>query len=719
MNFARKHKFFIITIFILLTAFAGVVGCPRQPKKTTNRQPTDRSRGTGMNEQVFSQVLDSLNHLENHFGQGSLTQMLERLNGWIAEQSPDPAWQEDAFYAEQEKSLTALAESFSQFAQSLEKIIGGDPQSDSALTPDDVQNAADLAKTLLDRLTAAYQVLEVRHFLEFLQNVREIEGILRPYATVAKSRNLSEDDIRRFFQGQLQQFGGNPMQLVLYFRNLSETFSHFAETFRGSDLNFRRLDGDYLKQTFWCRSVSLWACGSRQDEIERVKELFDWTVRNLMMQTIIRTPQNEIVPATPQMPWEALLFGKGSVSDWACVFVELLRQHRIDACLFLSNIQDAQGQVAKSPWGVGVLLDGKVHVFLMRYGLPLVTEDEIMLDPEKGLVFGKVVTFDQLRANPGLLTACLGDNYSVELVSTLLEQTTMAVPANPIARSQRMMILEKALTGANKTVLFTSWSDLKQRFEDALPGATVTRWNYPFEADFQSCLTRGTQDIRLELFRLAPNPDYPNPLWKGRVLYLSGRKTGAEAASGQLQHACISDRELLAMMDRQAAAMSEPMTQLEVQIRETETALQGASEKDRPELETQLQNLQQIRQEYTAGMEMNFGGLQLQSVLFEIAVGTANYWLGQIHFEEALQATNANSRKSSLSAAYDYVNKRVVNNIKAQQWRHGANYHLGRVCEMQGKYEEAIRYYSTPSQEPDSIGRLFRAKQLQRLAVKE
>lgn len=651
-------------------------------------------------------------------------QIIGRLNGWIAEQSPVATWQIDSFFAEQEKTMTALSENFAQFAKLLEKIVVAPPDAGTTsltpeLTPEDVQNAADLARTLIDQLSAAYQALEVRQFVDFLQNVGKVESALRSLAGVAKNRNLSEDNIRRSFQGQIQQIGVNEVQLLQTFRNLSETFGHFAESFRGAELNFRRLDGDYLKQAFWCRSVSQWACGSRQEEIELAKELFDWTVRNIMLQSTIRTQQGEVFPVAPQMPWESLLFGKGSVSDWAYVFTELLRQHRIDSCLFLSNIQDSHGLVAKSPWGVGVLIDGKVHVFLVRYGLPLVAEDEITLSPEKGLVFGQVATFDQLQANHELLANYLGDNGSVEMVKTLLEQTEVAIPTDPIARSQRMMILEKALTGANKTALFASWPEQKQRLENALPGVTVTRWNYPFEAEFQACLARGSQDMRLELFRLAPNPDYPNPLWKGRVLYLSGRRIGPEAAAGELQHACISERELARLMDRHAAAMSEPITQLEAQIQETATALQGASEKDKPELEAKLQELQRIHNEYASGMGMNFQGLLLQSDIFEVVVGTANYWLGQVHFEEAMLAANANSRKSSLSAAYDYVQKRVVNNIKAQQWRHGANYHLGRVCEMQERYEDAIRYYSLTAQEPDSIGQMFRAKQLRRLVKSE
>ena len=716
MFFARKFGFFVTCAAISLVLLAG---CPK-PKKTppVGSRP-GRTSGQGTNEQIFSQSIDSLNHLENHFGQDSLTQILTRLEGWLVEQSPDPAWQEDAFFAVQEKSLTALAENLARFAKSLEKIVVADPQANAALTSDDIQNAADMAKTLVEQLTAVYQALEVRHFPEYIQRTQEMEGILKSFAGMAKSRNLSEDDIRRFFQGLFPQLSGNTMQLVLYYRDLSETMNYFAETFRGAALNFRRLDGDYLKQAFWSRSIAQWAGGSRQEEIEEAKELFDWTVRNIMLQSTLQTPQREVLPAMPQMPWETLLFGKGSTSDWAFVFVELLRQHRIDACLFLSNFQDAQGQVTRSPWGVGVLIDGKVHLFLVRYGVPLVAEGEISLDREKGLVFGQVATFDQLQADPGLLAAYLGDRYSAEQVKVLLDNTTLAIPADPVAHSQRMAILEKALTGANKTVLSAAWPEQKQRFENALLGMTVTRWNYLFEAQLQACLTRSTQDMRLELFRLAPDPKFPNPLWKGRVLYLSGRKTGEGAAAAELQHACISERELKALLDRQRAVMSEPMNQLQAQLQETGLALQGASEADKPDLETKLRELQRIRDEFDAGMATGFQMLQIQASLMESIGGTANYWLGQVHFEEALHSGNAGSRKGSLSAAYDYVSKRIIDNPKAQQWWHGARYHLARVCETQEKYEEASRYYLMPSPEPDSIGRQFRARQLQRLAMKE
>jgi len=725
MKLVRKHQLLILCTTLSILVLACAAGCPKPGKKPPTNTPTSGGKGVGTNIQVFTQTIDSFNHLENHFGQESLTHILARLNGWITDQSPDPAWQEDAFFAEQEKSLSALAEHFAQLAKSLEKIIVADRQSGSALTPNDVQQAADLAKTLLDQLAATQEELGVRQLLEFRQSVGEVENVLRPFATVAKNMNMSEDAIREFFQTQFQQLGGDTVQLVHYFNGLSEIIGHFAEPFRGPALNFSRLDGDFLKQAFWCRNVAHWACGNRQEEIELAKELFDWTVRNIMLQTALRTPQGELLPVPPQTPWETLLFGTGSTADWAYVFVELLRQHRIDACLFVSDFQNAQGQTARLPWAVGVLLGGKVHVFLVRYGVPLVTEDEITLVPDKGLVFGQVATFDQLRETPELLLTCLGENFAVDQVNTLLAQTSLVIPADPIARSQRMFLLEKNLTGTHKTVLSASWTELKQRFENAMPGTTVTRWNYPFEAYFQSCLNRNLSnrapDVRMELFRLAADPQQPYPLWKGRILYLSGRRTGQGTAAGELQHACISEQERNAMMDKSAAAFGESGMQLEMQIRELETALQGASPADTPELQAKWQELLQMRNNFEAALGMNLQGLQLQAVLFEIAGATANYWLGQIHFEEALLAANASNRKSSLNAAYDYVHKRIINNYKPhlQQWRHGANYHLGRVCEMQGKYEEAMRYYSTASPESDRIGRLFRAKQIERLTPKD
>ena len=719
----RKFAPFGVLALILAVVFCLVfdTGCFRKKEQQPNRSGVRDSGGTS--EQVFNQSINSFYHLENHFGPDALTQILGRLNRWLAGQSQVSTWQESPFFVEQEKAILALSDNFEQFAAAIERISGGNQNSETpdkvppALTPGDVQQAVDLGKTLLEQLAAFRSELGIRAFLDYEQRVREVTDALTPVANTAKTRNLSEAEIRGFFQGQFQQIGGNTLQIVGYFRDQSEILKHFAETFRGSTLDFRRLDGDYLKQAFWCKSISQWAGGSRQDEIERAKNLFDWTVRNIMLQSSGRNAQNEIVLAPPQLPWESLLFGTGTVSDWAWVFVELLRQQRIDACLLVADMQDALGQVAPSPWGVGVLVDGKMYVFLVRYGLPLVEESEIRLEPGKGLLFDHVVTYDQLLEKPEILAAILGDDYTVDQVKDLLQkQTKLMIPTDPIANSQRMLILEKALTGNHKAVLFANYEETKKRFEQALPGQTISRWQYPFEANFQATQMRGLSDMRMELFKLAVDANHPYPLWKGRILYLTGRRIGQDAATSELQQACVSDQVLSGLRDRQTVAMFEPVKQMYAKIQEVELALQSASDADKVVLQERLAKMRQDFEQMEAGLVENIQGLQVQAIMFSIAVGSANYWLGQAALEEALETNNVSDRKDSLKAASDYVTKRIINNPKAQQWQHGAQYHLARVNEAQGNYAEAVKYYSTPTQEPDRIGRLYRAKQLQRLA---
>ena len=62
------------------------------------------------------------------------------------------------------------------------------------------------------------------------------------------------------------------------------------------------------------------------DDLERAKNLFDWTVRNIQLEP---DDPNRI----PQFPWETLLFGRGTATERAWVFILLLRQLDIDAAV--------------------------------------------------------------------------------------------------------------------------------------------------------------------------------------------------------------------------------------------------------------------------------------------------------------------------------------------------------------------------------------------------
>ena len=90
-----------------------------------------------------------------------------------------------------------------------------------------------------------------------------------------------------------------------------------------------RFDGYALQEAVLMRDAALWARGSAQDDLERAKSLFDWTVRNIQIEPIT-------ADWMPQFPWETLLFGRGTAEDRAWVFILLARQQGIDAAVLAS-----------------------------------------------------------------------------------------------------------------------------------------------------------------------------------------------------------------------------------------------------------------------------------------------------------------------------------------------------------------------------------------------
>ena len=101
-------------------------------------------------------------------------------------------------------------------------------------------------------------------------------------------------------------------------------------------MEFSRFDGFALQEAVWLRDVGLWARGDALDDLERAKSLFDWTVRNIQLEA---DDPNRI----PQFPWETLLFGRGTATERAWVFILLARQLGIDAAMLAMDEEPGDG----------------------------------------------------------------------------------------------------------------------------------------------------------------------------------------------------------------------------------------------------------------------------------------------------------------------------------------------------------------------------------------
>src|SRR5205814_927026 len=83
---------------------------------------------------------------------------------------------------------------------------------------------------------------------------------------------------------------------------------------------------------------------------------------------LVPTPAENL----PLSTYEVYLFGKGTAEDRAWIFVNALKQLRIDAIVLLPRRANDQGPTAADrPFLVGVLLESQVYLFDPRAGTPI------------------------------------------------------------------------------------------------------------------------------------------------------------------------------------------------------------------------------------------------------------------------------------------------------------------------------------------------------------
>jgi hypothetical protein len=332
-----------------------------------------------------------------------------------------------------------------------------------------------------------------------------------------------------------------------------------------------RFDGYALQEAVLMRDASLWARGNAQDDLERAKSLFDWTVRNIQMQP-------KTADWIPQFPWETLLFGRGTTEDRAWVFILLAQQQGIDAALLAlppaaaspsqgNNASPSQGNKEKKNegsgkdtaatstparasateqgkggpteekvqapaprlWCAGVLIEGNVYLFDPSLGLPIPGPHGVTRGSTGELLI-QPATLAQAAADDGLLRRLDADPaHPYPVKASDLQHVSVLLAASPTCLARRMRLVESHLAGVNKMVLTVAPSAQAEHWKAAkLPGAQL--WLQPFE----TIEVRSHLDAKaLQACLLAMLPFYGDrsaPLLKGRMLHLKGKLVGADGA---------------------------------------------------------------------------------------------------------------------------------------------------------------------------------------------
>lgn len=664
---------FFLTLLIVPVLVLSVCGC-RQGRSNTiavltgeGTAETDRQQ---REKEVFDREIERLNTLDDAPslpdtpGGEKLVQAADRLNKWIQDRALDEFWKPNDDLLRLEKKISDTALSARQIVQGLQLLQGetvsdenGRPIVASETLEKEVREMTEhLAKieTQLKEVAVDMGISDIAAF------VGQVESLRKRLESLKSIPNVGTAHIRAL----AKQLDKETRQ----FLNVSDALQRFASEMRIEGLFIHPADVDYLKQAVWLRDISNWACGDKQDALEKAKNLFDWTVCNIDLRDQ-RNPfdlgggQTQL-ELRLQYPWQSLILGFGTVWDRAWVFVELLRQQRIDSCFVMTTLParrtEQNGQTVDIPemqavWAVGVLLDDELYLFLPMYGLALPGPKGCKFTENGALEYEDIATLSQVLADDSLLRQLDqvgGEKFFLTSEQIQNSSALLAVPAE--SASMRMKVVESELSGEQNMILYTDSQQQRQKFMKVRGLNSVELWKYPFRAKFeQILLSRMTTDLMAPFQMLNPKRnDYP--LWSGRILYFKGKIVGQDGAMLHYQQARIPDREIMAYRS-----------------------------------------------------QAEFRNNPIQETWLRLINGYATYWLGTASFE-----------LDSLDAAKDFF-RTLEKNPRQNPWASATQYMLGRVAEQEKQYDVAARHFEQAIGGTSRNGNRLRAQWIRRLAESE
>jgi hypothetical protein len=211
-----------------------------------------------------------------------------------------------------------------------------------------------------------------------------------------------------------------------------------------AEKRFSLRDGEHLRDCLLDRAVSIYGVGTGATEIERVTHLFGHVVRAIGL--VPAPPQN-----LPLTPYEVYLLGKGTAEDRAWVFINILKQLRIDAALIVPPYggNEQPGASADSPFLVGVLLDDQIYLFDPRAGMPI----PALAGGSGSGTIPQAATLPQAASDPAVLKQLDTSGKPYPITAESLKQPDVLLVADAAFWSARMQGLQTQFVGARAMVI--------------------------------------------------------------------------------------------------------------------------------------------------------------------------------------------------------------------------------------------------------------------------
>lgn len=303
---------------------------------------------------------------------------------------------------------------------------------------------------------------------------------------------------------------------------------------------FSKRDVTHIRDALWYSRISKRVASAAKTDLDRATRLFDYVVRNI----VLRSDEDTRLPLAP---FGIAMFGEGNAKDRAWLFINLLRQLRIDGVVLRSS------DSSESPAGgllVGVLLDGKLYLYDPLLGLPVPA-----VSAPKGVSAIRPATLSEAIDDPAVLDSlATPKGVAYRFTSKSLSSVRVSLVGATSYWAPRMRRLQLALSSDNDALL---WHPLEP--SDIVPEGALARvakvrgegfaedaitiWEYPEQRlDGNSSLNAQ----QLQIFSLRSRA-FESPIGVTRIL--ANRETREVklevSANGQFRHRMSRNRQLL------------------------------------------------------------------------------------------------------------------------------------------------------------------------------
>ena len=706
---SRLFSALLVSFCALIFVFS-LAGCKEKDAKIRHGegQVASQQEREQQYRNLIDQVVRTAEAQENYPDQTFLRGALGRLNKWLASKPTSPDFVPDPEYddlrqrfEELSKSAQAFNDVFKRFADEAQSV--------------EEKDCADLDAALAE-LKSSLKTLETDCESNALGVFRIILETLEGKLSATKEVQFA--DPTESYRALVQQLANSPDYQVYNFHALSEGASNYARLLDIDSKNFLPQDADYLRSIVWFRDVFNWAKGPKQDDMAVVLQLFDWTVKNVVLSSPIVVQSRPVA----QLEWQTLLLGQGSPIDRAIVFIELLRQHRLDAFI----VRPEEEKTENFPVVVGVRLDGETYLFDMGYGLPYISASAEALALGDELEFNEVATLREVSKDDAILRAFDLPKRVYPATSDDFQKVVAYVPSTPFHVASRMIPMEQEFSGSVSTVLSTPFDIQKERISALAGVADVKRLQEANAAILEQTIFPDEADLLTKVFMLplenAANLDVTTasdknnsdaiedytgdsssqyegnvsgskksilaPLWIGKILYLRGKFVDDSGAAHWLLQGRVSDR-ILKKRESNIPQLVEKNLQDYVQWAQS----QGQ--------DVSQDNLRQLANETALTYQLEIATKRYVKLLTSYELAVLSY--ANASYDAALERLNDDSLRYTRS---------TNEMISGDEIRNAANYLRGRLLERKAQWSAAVSRFASGR----DYGSMVRAKWIAQLA---